>query len=445
MIKNLTKGNVKLSIVLFALPMMMGNFFQQLYNIVDSAIVGRCIGTGALAAVGSAFALMNFLTSILLGLCMGSSVLFSTYFGAKNYHHLKRTITTSFYFIGIFSLVLCLLSLAFLSQILHFLNTPDVLMVMSESYIKIIFMGIPFIFMYQWAAALLRSLGNSKAPLYALMIACFVNIGLDLLFVVYFEMGVAGAALATIIAQGLSALYCCVSLVPTLRFLNFTKEDLIFDRKLFYQVFSYSLLTSIQQSIMNFGILMIQGLVNSFGEAVMAAFSAAVKIDAFAYMPVQDYGNAFSTFVAQNKGAKQEARIKEAIRFSVVGITVFCLIISVVVIGFGESLLQLFISEGNREVIAIGMDYLCVEAAFYFLIGYLFMLYGLYRGLGNVSMSIVLTIVSLGLRVVLSYTLVNFFGLTIIWWSIVIGWLSADILGFGWYLYKTHKEKYYLL
>lgn len=441
MIKNLTQGNIKKSIMLFALPMMVGNFFQQLYNVVDSAIVGQVLGSEALGAVGSAFALMNFLTSILLGLCMGSSIMFSLFFGANDHTSLKRTITNSFYFIGFLSIFICLISLSFLVPILDFLNIPEEMIIISKEYIQIIFWGIPFIFLYQWSASLLRSLGNSKLPLYALIAACFTNIVLDVLFVVYLPLGVKGAAYATVIAQALSALICILPLYSLFHMLHFERRDFCFSLKIFKDVFSYSLLTSLQQSIMNFGILLIQGLVNSFGTSVMAAFSAAVKIDAFAYMPLQDYGNAFSTFIAQNKGANKTKRIQEGFRFSLIGVGLFSVLISIIVVFFGESFLHIFINAENSEIIHIGMNYLYIEGSFYILIGYLFLLYGLYRGLGKVGMSIILTIVSLGLRVVLSYAFSHILGLSFIWWSIVIGWFVADIIGFGYYFLKKTKEE----
>ncbi|STC78922.1 MATE efflux family protein [Clostridium botulinum] len=312
--KDLTKGSPLKVILKFSLPMIVGNIFQQLYNVVDSIIVGKFIGTKALAAVGSSFAIMVFITSILLGLCMGTSIVFSQFFGGKKINKLKASISTSFIFIGITSIVISGLSLIFVDEIILFMKIPKELFVDTRAYLNIIFSGIFFAFLYNWAAGLLRALGNSKIPLYFLILAAIINIVLDLVFVITFNMGVSGAALATVIAQVVSAILCIVYCIKKLEFLKFKLSEIKFDKEIFKLTASYSLLTSIQQSIMNFGILMIQGLVNSFGIAPMAAFAAAVKIDAFAYMPVQDFGNAFSTYIAQNKGAEKYERIKSGIK-----------------------------------------------------------------------------------------------------------------------------------
>lgn len=243
-------------------------------------------------------------------------------------------------------------------------------------------------------------------------------------------MGVFGAALATILAQLLSAILSLLYCLKKLDFLKFRLSDFRFDRRIFRMTASYSLLTSVQQSIMNFGILMIQGLVNSFGAATMAAFAAAVKIDSFAYMPVQDFGNAFATYIAQNKGAQKEERIHEGVRCSLRFVTLFCLVISALVVLFAPQLMGLFIKKTEVEIIAIGSGYLHIVALFYCLIGYLFLFYGLFRGLGDVKMSIILTIISLGARVALAYILAPMVGLTGIWWAIPIGWLLADVVGY---------------
>lgn len=433
MIKDLTHGPPSKAIVSFAVPMVIGNLFQQLYNVVDSIVVGRFVGTGALAAVGSSFTLMVFITSILLGLCMGASVVFSQFFGAKNYADLKSTVSTSFIFIGVTSLVLSIISIVFVDNIIVFMNIPSELMQDTKDYLLIIFSGIFFTFLYNWAAGLLRALGNSKTPLYFLIIAALTNVVLDLVFVINFKMGIAGAAVATVIAQLLSAVLCVFYCFKKLDFLRFKLKEITFSRRIFRLTASYSLLTSIQQSVMNFGILLIQGLVNSFGATTMAAFAAAVKIDSFAYMPVQDFGNAFSTYIAQNKGAQKQQRIQEGIKVSVLLITVFCLAISAAVWLFADKLMLIFVHASEAEVIAIGGHYLRVVSAFYCLIGYLFMFYGLYRGLGNVTMSIVLSAISLGTRVLLAYTLAPVLKLDGIWWAIPIGWLLADLVGIIYY------------
>ena len=325
---DLTRGPITRTMLLFAGPMIAGNLLQQFYNIADTLIVGQFLGAQALAAVGSAFTLMTFLTSILLGLCMGSGAVFSIRYGERNEEKLKSSIFVSFVMIALVTLVMNLLVFLLIDPIIRFMNIPSDVYGMMRDYLWVIFAGIGFVFLYNYFAALLRAVGNSLAPLLFLAVSAVTNIVLDLLFVVTFQRGVAGAAEATVIAQALSAVG--IAAYTFIKFPAFRPDRryMKMNRQILREIFQYAFLTCIQQSVMNFGILLVQGLVNSFGTAVMAAFAAAVKIDAFAYMPVQDFGNAFSTFAAQNFGAKKEERIRRGIR-SAIGVTVvFCLIVS---------------------------------------------------------------------------------------------------------------------
>lgn len=429
--KDLLSGNETKAMLHFAIPMIIGNLFQQLYNVADTIIVGHFINANALAAVGSSFAVVVFLTSIILGLCMGSGAVFSYFFGAGEKDKLKNSFFTSFCFIGLITLLINICALLFIDKILYFTRIPEEILIDTKNYLKIIFYGIAFTSIYNYFATVMRSMGNSITPLIFLIISSVINIVLDVLFITSFDMGIEGAAYATIIAQGFSAItmtiYCFIK-VPQIRL---QRKHMYFDRDIVKMISNYSILSSIQQSIMNFGILMIQGLVNSFGVAVMAAFTAVVKIDSFAYMPVQDFGNAFSTFIAQNHGAKNQERIRTGIRSSIKIITIYCVIISVLVIAFANPLMRIFVNAGEKEIIGIGTQYLYIIAGFYCLIGYLFMFYGLFRGMGKPVVSIILTIISLGTRVLLAYVLaaIPAIGILGIWWAIPIGWALADIIG----------------
>ena len=428
---DLTKGPITKSMLLFAGPMILGNLLQQLYNIADTLIVGQFLGPGPLAAVGSSFTLMTFLTSIILGLCMGSGVVFSMLFGAGETDRLKNSLFISFALIGAAAIVIEILSLALLSPLLTVLQVPADIRAETGAYLQVIFLGIFFTFIYNYFACVLRAIGNSAVPLIFLSISPVLNIVLDLAFIIVFKMGVAGAAWATIIAQGVSAgsiMVYCLLRVPQIRP---QKQHLHFERTAAWNIARYSFLTCIQQSVMNFGILMIQGLVNSFGVSVMAAFAAAVKIDSFAYMPVQDFGNAFSTFIAQNYGAGKQERIRGGIRSAVFCALAFCAVVSLIVCLFARPLMLIFVKPEETQIIAIGMQYLRIEGACYAGIGCLFLLYGLFRGIGRPAVSIVLTVVSLGTRVALAYLLapIPAFGLPAIWWAIPIGWFLADFTG----------------
>ncbi|NLP33807.1 MAG: MATE family efflux transporter [Clostridiales bacterium] len=429
--KNLLHGNETKAMLSFALPMIIGNIFQQMYNVADTVIVGKYIGPNALAAVGSSFSIMVLLTSIILGLCMGSGAVFSYLYGANEIERLKNSFFTSFCFIGIVSLIINLASFIFIDEILHFIRIPQEIYSDTKIYLLVNFYGILLTFLYNYFASVMRSLGDSMVPLIFLSIAAVIDITLNYVFVVPMNMGVAGAAYATLVAQVFSAFgitIYCIFKVPLIRL---QRKHIYFDKNIVTMIANNSVLTSIQQSIMNFGILMIQGLVNSFGVAVMAAFTAVVKIESFAYLPVQDFGNAFSTFIAQNDGAGKKDRIKSGIRSAVKIITIYCAIISVLIIIFAKPLMYIFIDAGETEILGIGKQYLLVVASFYCLIGYLFMFYGFFRGIGKPQVSIILTIASLGTRVFLAYFLSSIpsIGIVGIWWSIPIGWLLADIIG----------------
>ena len=433
--RNLTQGPVFQSLLVFALPMIFGTCLQQFYNVVDTWVVGRYVGPGALAAVGASFALMTFLTSVLLGLCMGSGVVFSMCFGRKDETGLSESLCSSFALTAAAALGLTLGSLFLTEHIMNWLNIPDDIRQMTRIYLNIIFCGIPAVFIYNFFAAYLKAVGDSVRPLVFLALAACVNIVLDLVFVAVLKMGTGGAALATMIAQYLSGAGICLYVLKTDGLVRRSFRSFRVRRENLREIADYSVLTCMQQSVMNLGILAVQGLVNSFGTAVMAAFAAAVKIDAFAYLAVQEYANAFSTFIAQNKGAGKTERMKKGIKCGTAASIAYCLIASALICGFAEPLMGIFIRAEETEMIREGVRYLRIEGAFYVGIGCLFLFYGLYRALGKPSMSIVLTVVSLGTRVLLAYTLstVPEIGVTGIWWSVPIGWVLADLAGLLYY------------
>ena len=432
--RDLTTGRITATMVRFAVPMIVGDLLQQLYNVVDTLIVGKFVGRDALAAVGSSYTLMTFLTSILLGLCMGSGTVFSMYYGAKNNERLKKSAYTSFIMIAACAVILSVIVFAFVDPIMAFLQVPGEVYQMMRNYLMIIFTGIAATFLYNFFAFLLRALGNSVVPLAFLAVSAVMNIVLDLVFVLVFDMGVEGAAIATVFSQYVSGVGLAV--YTLVKHKELRPGGGIYEKGLLRELADFSFLTCLQQSIMNFGILMVQGLINSFGIVVMAAFAAAVKIDSFAYMPVQDFGNAFSIFIAQNYGAGEKERIKKGIAAAFKISAVFSIAISAVVCLFAKPLMLIFIQPHETEVLAVGMQYLRVEGAFYIGIGWLFLFYGLYRAVRKPGMSVVLTIISLGTRVVLAYTLsaVPAIGVLGIWASVPIGWFLADATGFLYYI-----------
>ena len=438
---DLTQGSITPRLLRFTLPMMMGSLLQQCYNIADTLIVGRYIGAGALAAVGSAYTLMTFLTSVLLGLAMGSGTVFSLQYGAGRLDQLGRSVATAFILIGTITVALNVAVFAFIDPIMRLLRVPADIYGDMRDYLWIIFCGLFFSFVYNFYAALLRAVGDAVTPLKFLAVSVILNIGLDLLCVLHLGWGVEGAAVATVAAQAVAAAGLAAYAWQHRPELRLHRADLRQNRACLREIATFSSLTCVQQSVMNFGILLVQGLVNSFGTTVMAAFAAAVKIDSFAYMPVQEFGNAFSTFVAQNHGAGRHDRVRRGLRSALAVTVAFSLLVSVAVFFLARQLMLIFVLPGETEILAAGVEYLRIEGAFYVGIGILFLLYGYYRAVRQPGMSVVLTVLSLGTRVGLSYWLAALpaVGATGIWWSIPIGWALADVAGFAWMRHCRHR------
>lgn len=436
--RSLITGNIPLGMLCFAIPMILGNLLQQFYNIADTLIVGQFLGANALAAVGSSYTLIIFLTSVILGLCMGSGAIFSLQYGAKDKEALKSSIFYSLILIGGITLLLNIAVFVWIDPILRLLQVPAEVYAPMREYLWIIFWGIGFTFLYNYYASLLRAVGNSVQPLYFLAVAVVLNIAFDLIFILSFGWGVRGAALATVIAQSVSGSGLCIYTLYRFPDFRISRKNMHLKWTSIKEITIYSFLTCAQQSIMNFGILMVQGLINSFGTAVMAAFTAAVKIDSFAYMPVQDFGNAFSTFIAQNFGADQKERVRKGIRVAITATLIFCVFISGLIFFLARPLMLIFIPAHETEIISIGIEYLRIEGVFYCGIGCLFLLYGFYRAVRQPGISVLLTVISLGTRVALAYALSSIpsIGVLGIWWSIPIGWFLADAFGL-WYYHRS--------
>lgn len=428
---NLTEGPIFKTMMLFAFPMILGNLLQQIYNIVDTIIVGRFVSSEALAAVGSAYALMTFINSLIIGLCMGSGALFSKSFGAGKQADMRQEVKLSFVFIGIITAIIYIIVFPGTDLILRLLAVPADVYALMRSYVRIIFAGIVFIFLFNFFAYLLRAVGNSLVPLIFLAISSVTNIVLDLYFVISLKWGVAGAAGATVISQALAGVGTAIYVMARHRDLVSSGKDGRTEWYRLGEIIKNDVFTGLQQSVMNFGILMIQGLINSFGTTIMAAFAAAVKIDTLAYMPAQEYANAYSLFISQNYGARKQERIAKGTRIATAVSVIFCLVVSVIIWIFSRDFMEIFVEASETAIIAAGVKYLRIEGSFYFGIGILFLLYGYYRGVQRAEMSLVLTVISLGTRVALSYMLAphTALGVNAIWWSIPIGWILADVVG----------------
>ncbi len=437
--RDLTTGSIPGGLWLFAVPLMLGNVLQQLYNLVDTWVVGRYIGDNALAAVGSSYTLLTFLTSVVIGLSLGTGAYISFAFGRRDSKAIRSGIFMSFLFIGGLSLVIMAAFYALVGPVIRLLQVPEELWGDMHCYLVWVFPGFFATFLYNYVSNVLRGMGNSSAPLVFLAVAVVLNVGLDLYFVITLDMGIQGAAVATVIAQyvsGVGLLLYALLACPEYRV---GRGDMGWDRERLRHILSLSGLTCLQQSMMNFGILLVQGVVNSFGPVVMAAFAVAVKIDTIAYMPVQDFGNAFSVFVAQNYGAGKGERIRAGIRQGAVSVAVFCGAVSTLVCLFAPGLMGVFVDAANQETIRAGVEYLRIEGMCYIGIGLLFMLYGYYRAVDKPMMSVVLTVLSLGTRVLLANVLAPVIGPVGVWAAIPIGWALADVYGV-WYHYRREES-----
>lgn len=439
---NLTEGSVFQKLIKFSFPMIAGNLLQQLYNFADALIVGKYLGADALAAVGSSYTLMIFVTSVIIGLCMGSGAFFSADYGAADKSRMQEDIRLSFCFISVISIIIYLIVYPGMQTIQKLMRTPQELLMMTEEYVSVVFAGIIFIFLYNFFAYLLRAMGNSLVPLVFLALSSVMNVALDVWFVIGLELGIGGAAFATVIAQAVAGVGIMIYSVVRLPILKFDKKSIGLNVGRLKEIIFNDVATGIQQSVMNFGILMIQGLVNSFGAGVMASFAAAVKIDTIAYMPAQEFGNAYSLFVSQNFGAKNREGIKAVSRISFVVSSVFCIVISAIIFFFAGDLMRIFIDADKTIIIGEGVRYLRIEGAMYVGIGILFLWYGYFRGINRPHISLILTVISLGTRVVLSYALApnTPLGVTAIWISIPVGWMLADIAGY--FLYCRENTKF---
>ena len=440
--QDMTQGKPLSIILKFTLPLLVGNIFQQFYNMADTIIVGRFVGANALAAVGSTGTVMFLIIGFAQGITAGFTILTSQRYGAKDEKAVRASVANGILLSVLVAILITVVGLSTMKPLLLLMNTPEDIFADAYTYSMLICSGVVACIFYNLFSSLLRAIGNSVVPLLFLAVSAVLNVILDLVCVLVWHWGVRGAAAATTFSQFVSGIGIGLYTLKKFPQLCPKKEDCRWDKQNLAAILNLSVMTSVQQSIMNFGILMVQGLVNSFGTVIMAAFAAAVKIDSFAYMPVQDFGNAFSTYVAQNYGAGQTDRIRKGIRSAGLCSAAFCIVISVLVCAFAAPLMGIFIDPAETAILAAGVHYLHIEGACYLGIGILFLLYGYYRAVNQPQMSVVLTIVSLGTRVALAYLLsATPLGVTGIWLSVPIGWALADAIGIGYYL-KKHRATY---
>ena len=427
------------ALLLFSLPIILGNLFQQTYTMADSAIVGRFVGEQALAAVGASYSLTNIFICVAFGGGIGASVIVSRYFGAGQYRSMKLAVYTAFLaFLGI-SVLLGGLGLAASGEIMLLLNTPADVMDMAVEYLNIYFLGLPFLFMYNVLSSMFNALGKSRIPLYFLIFSSLFNIVLDVISVTWLNMGVAGVAWATLIAQGISAV---LSFIVFMRLMGrLSKEPSgIFDRSELISMTKIALPSILQQSTVSIGMMLAQSVVNSFGSQALAGFSAGMRIESICVVPMSGVGSAISSYTAQNIGAGSEERVVKGFRAAIQMVIVFAVILCVALQLFHEPLIALFLGdEGTAAALSTGQDYLKFIGWFFCLIGFKMTVDGLLRGAGDMTMFTIANLVNLFIRVAVAMTMAPVYGIHMVWVAVPIGWFMNWLISYC--EYRTGKWK----
>ncbi len=442
--KNMTEGSIFKNIIYFSIPMLLGNIFQQFYNVVDSIVVGRFIGKDALAAVGAGFPVMFLVIALIIGATMGSMVLVAQFFGAKDHENLAKMVDTTYIFLFFMSLAACVVGLLFSKNILLLLGTPSEIMRDAKLYMDIMFIGMPMMFGYNGLSAVMRGVGDSKTPLYLLIAASVINIILDLLFVVVFKWGIAGAAWATVISQGFSFLGGMILLHLKKSILAIRIGQMTFNNRLFIRSIQIGIPSGIQQMAVAFGLMALTRIVNGFGTNALAAFTVAGRIDSFAMMPAMNFSIALSTFTGQNIGAGRIDRVKKGVTVTMLISSIVCVFITILIISFKKQLILLF--NNDPLVVAIGMEYLFIVSIFYIVFSVMFVYNGALRGAGDTLIPMIVTIMALwAVRVPASYLLSRTMGTAGIWWGIPIAWMIGAAMSFAYYQTGTWKKKVKLI
>jgi putative MATE family efflux protein len=439
MIKNMTIGNIPKHLVSFSIPLILGNLFQLTYNAVDSIVVGQFAGTDSLAAVGTANPVMNIVILGITGICIGASVLMSAFFGAKDEKKLKKTLATTLIFGCVFSLGIVIFGVAFSGVILKLLAVPAEILDKATLYLRIIFFGMPFTYLYNAYSAAMRSVGDAKTPIRFLAIASVLNGCLDMVFVAGLHMDVGGAALATVIAEGVSGLLCVLYVHKKIPFLTLSIKDLKLDRTILRLTLQNGSITALQQACQPIGKLLIQGVINPLGIDTIAAFNAVSRVDDFAFTPEQSVSHGMMTFVAQNRGAGKKERVKKGFRYGLLVEFCYWIIICAVILIFKKPIMQLFVSDESFEMVTIGTSYLTLMAFFYLLPAFTNGIQGFFRGMGYMKITLTGTIIQISLRFIFVYLLVPKMGLTAVAYASLIGWICMLLTQIPYYFLQKKK------
>ena len=430
--KDLTSGPVGRQIILFSLPIILGNFVMQLYQIVDSAIVSRYLGKAALAAVGASTPVVFAVVALVIGVGSGASVVISQYFGAKQYDKVRLTSDTLHIFLVGAGLVIALVGVFCSEGIFRLIALPEELIPLATEYLQIYLGGVFLLFGFNTVAAILRGVGDSKTPLYFLLISAVLNVGLDLLFILQFGWGVAGAAWATVIAQGVAYFVAIWYINAGKSIFHINLLKLRFDRKIFRQCINYGLPTGVQQSFVALGMVALMGIVNGWGTDVIAGYSAAIRVDNLAVIPSMNFAMALTSFTGQNVGAGRMDRVHRGLKMTLLYSSLTCVLITAVIVLFGSDILRIFTTD--EDVIRVGREYLVIVSSFYLVFSGMFVINGMLRGAGAVIFPMFSTLLSLWVvRIPAAMWLSRLIGERGIWWAVPVGWSVGLAIAYGYY------------
>lgn len=426
--KDLTVGKPLSVIWKFCLPLFGSIIFQQLYNLADSFVAGKFIGNDALAAVGNSYEITLIFIAFAFGCNIGCSVIVSRLFGAKNFKDMKTAVYTTWISGGVLCVVLMILGITCGELLLSLINTPDKLMADSLLYLDIYVWGLPFVFFYNISTGIFSAMGDSKTPFIFLAVSSLANIGVDILFVASFHMGVAGVAWATFICQGVSCLASVVAVLLRLRKIKTEGKIQVFSWRIFKEITIIAVPSIMQQSFVSVGNLIIQSVVNSFGEAVMAGYAASVKLNNLVITSFTTLGNGISNYTSQNLGANKTERIMPGFKAGMIFIWILCIPIVALYLAAGKPLLLIFLEEGGAEAIDTGLKFLTIVSPFYFMIAVKIIADGVLRGAGKMGRFAITTFTDLILRVAIAEVLYKPLGYVGIWWAWPIGWGVGTVL-----------------
>lgn len=436
---DMTQGNINRHLVRFAIPLILGNMFQLTYNAVDSIIVGRYIGNEAQAAVGTSNPLMNIIVFFIVGACTGIQVLMSTYFGAKEHEKFKKEISTSIIIGFLFIFCVSILCMAFSKPLLLLIQVPDSILDMSATYLRIIFAGLVFTFLYNIYASMLRSVGDAKTPIYFIIISCVMNVCLDIVFVIHGKMGVEGVAYATVISEMTSGILCVLYVRKYVPILRLTRKEFRIEKSMVKDTVSYGVNTAMQKIALNVGKVLVQGCVNTLDVDAIATFNAVSRVDDYVFQPEQSIGNAMTTCIAQNKGAKKKDRIKETLHKGLLLELVYWVFIGTVIYFVADKVMYLFVKDSSDSIVSMGTSYLQTMAFFYVMPALTNGIQGYFRGLGKLNINFYSTLIQMIGRVVMAYILVPKLGVFGIALSCFVGWVC--MLAFEVPYYFIYKKR----